>query len=265
MSIQLFLDFARSLLHIVYFLERCRMTNQLPKAILFDMDDTILAYSHNTDCSWQVVCSRFTSRMGNVKPEVLVNAIKANATLYWSDPEQHRTGRLHLDIARQQIVARALRQLGVDDLSLAYDISLAYAVQREEAIEPFPGAIDTLLTLRERGVQLALLTNGSAEIQRRRIERHQLIPLFDYILIEGEFGVGKPDERVYLHALDQLKVLSHEAWMVGDNLEWEVAIPQRLGMFAIWLDVTGAGLPGSSSTHPDRIIRTLPELLNERL
>ena len=35
------------------------MTNQLPKAILFDMDDTILAYSHNTDHSWQVVCSRF--------------------------------------------------------------------------------------------------------------------------------------------------------------------------------------------------------------
>jgi putative hydrolase of the HAD superfamily len=238
------------------------MTNQLPKAILFDMDDTILAYSHNTDHSWQVVCSRFASRIVNVKPEVLVNAIKANAALYWSDPELHRIGRLHLDGARQQIIATALRQLGVDDLSLAHDMALAYAVQREEAIEPFPGAIDTLHTFRERGVQLALLTNGSAETQRRRVEKHQLVSLFDYILIEGEFGVGKPDERVYLHVLDHLKALSHEVWMVGDNLEWEVAIPQRLGMFAIWVDVNGAGLPGSSSIHPDRIIRTLPELLD---
>ena len=241
------------------------MTNQLPKAILFDMDDTILAYSHNTDHSWQVVCSKFTSRMENIQPEVLVNAIKANATLYWSDSDRHRTGRLHLDIARQQIVARALRQLGVDDLLLAHDIALAYAVQREEVIEPFPGAIDTLHAFRERGVQLALLTNGSAETQRRRVEKHKLLPLFDCILIEGEFGVGKPDERVYFHVLDQLKVLPHKAWMVGDNLEWEVAIPQRLGMFAIWLDVKGAGLPGSSTIHPDRIIRALPELLNERL
>ena len=73
------------------------MTNQLPKAILFDMDDTILAYSHNTDHSWQVVCSRFASRVGNLKPEVLVNAIKANAALYWSDPEQHRIGLFNLD------------------------------------------------------------------------------------------------------------------------------------------------------------------------
>ena len=87
------------------------MTNQLPKAILFDMDDTILAYSHNTDHSWQMVCSRFASRIGNVKLEILVNAIKANAASYWSDSDQHRTGRLHLDGARQQIVARALRQL----------------------------------------------------------------------------------------------------------------------------------------------------------
>ena len=241
------------------------MTNQLPKAILFDMDDTILAYSHNTDYSWQVVCSKFASRVGNLKPEVLVNAIRANAASYWSDPEQHRTGRLHLDRARQQIVTTALRQLDVDDLSIAHEMALAYAVQREEVIEPFPGAIDTLHAFRERGVQLALLTNGSAETQRRRVEKHKLLPLFDCILIEGEFGVGKPDERVYFHVLDQLKVLPHKAWMVGDNLEWEVAIPQRLGMFAIWLDVKGVGLPESSTTHPDRIIRTLPELLNERL
>ncbi len=179
------------------------MTNQLPKAILFDMDDTILAYSHNTDHSWQAVCNSFADRLEKLKPETLLHAIKANATMYWSDPERHRTGRLHLDLAREQIVTMALRQIDIDDTSLAHDMALAYAIQRGEVIEPFPGAIDTLHTLRERGVQLALLTNGSAQIQRRRIERHQLVPLFDCILIEGEFGAGKPDERVYLYALDR--------------------------------------------------------------
>src|SRR5215469_9820638 len=237
------------------------MTNCLPRAILFDMDDTILAYSHNADHSWKAVINSFASKVEDVKPEALLKAIKASAAAYWSDPEKHRLGRLNLDATRQQIVASALRQLDVNDVSLARDMALAYAVEREESISPFPGAIDTLRTLRECGVQLALLTNGSAEIQRRRIEKHQLVSFFDYILIEGEFGVGKPDERVYLHALDQLKVLPREAWMVGDNLEWEVVIPQRLGMFAVWLDVVGKGLPESSSIHPDRIIHTLPELL----
>src|SRR5436309_15959214 len=102
-------------LHIGYFLERCRMTNQLPKAILFDMDDTILAYSHNTDHSWQVICNSFASRIENIKPEVIFSAIKASAVSYWSDPERHRKGRLHLDLARQEIVAGALRQLDRED------------------------------------------------------------------------------------------------------------------------------------------------------
>ena len=157
------------------------------------MDDTILAYSHNTDHSWQVVCSRFASRAGNLKPEVLVNAIKANATLYWNDPEQHRTGRLNLDGARQQIVATALRQLDVDDLSLAHEMALAYAVQREEAIGPFPGAIDTLRTFRECSVQLALLTNGGNTHQPKGSKRTEsLVEVIDLrnILMDHHFPGG---------------------------------------------------------------------------
>ena len=135
----------------------------------------------------------------------------------------------------------------------------------KKVLNRFPGAIETLHELRKRDVRLALLTNGSADIQRRRIERHELVPLFDYILIEGEFGVGKPDQRVYLHALKQLEVEPEEAWMVGDNLEWEVVTPQLLGIFAIWFDSTRKGLPEASSIHPDRIIHALPELLTQEV
>jgi len=42
--------------------------------------------------------------------------------------------------------------------------------------------------------------------------------------------------------------------MIGDNLEWEVEVPQRLGIYAIWIDVHGEGLPAGSSVKPDRII-----------
>src|SRR2546423_13580602 len=96
------------------------MANHLPKAILFDMDDTILAYSHKTDHSWQVVCNRFASRIENIKPEELLSAIKASAASYWSDPERHRQGRLNLDMARQVIVAGALSQLDREDSALGF-------------------------------------------------------------------------------------------------------------------------------------------------
>jgi putative hydrolase of the HAD superfamily len=126
---------------------------------------------------------------------------------------------------------------------------------------PLPGALAAVRGLRDRGVRLALLTNGEAGEQRRKIERFQLAPLFECVLVEGEFGVGKPEEAVYRHALAALDATPADAWMVGDNLEWEVVVPQRLGMYAVWVDHAGRGLPPDSLVRPDRTVRSISELL----
>ena len=39
-------------------------------------------------------------------------------------------------------------------------------------------------------------------------------------------------------------------WMVGDNLEWEIMAPQRLGIYAIWHDGYGVGLPPNARSAP---------------
>jgi len=114
--------------------------------------------------------------------------------------------------------------------------------------------------LRASGCRLALLTNGSAQMQRSKIDRFALAGHFDTILIEGEVGFGKPDPRVYQRALELLGVAPGDTWMVGDNLEWDVAEPQRQGIYGIWIDVRGSGLPQGHPVRPDRIIRKLSEL-----
>ena len=163
--------------------------------------------------------------------------------------------------ARRELIQGTLNRLGVNDPSLTDEMSDVFSASREDAVHPLPGAVETLQRLRDLGVRLALITNGEAEGQRRKVETFGLARFFECVLIEGEFGVGKPDERVYRHALDHLDAQPSEAWMVGDNLEWEVAAPQRLGLYSIWVDVTGAGLPEFADVRPDRIIQALPELL----
>ena len=110
-------------------------------------------------------------------------------------------------------------------------------------------------------MRLALVTNGAADIQRAKIDRFSLAGLFDHLQIEGEHGFGKPEAVAYLHAMRALGVEARDAWMVGDNLEWEVAAPQRLGIYAIWHGHLGRGLPPTSAARPDRIITRLSELL----
>lgn len=237
------------------------MLDALPPALLLDLDDTILAFSANTDLCWRTVCARLVTPDAGFAPEALLEAILVVRKWFWADRERHRVGRLALNDTRRQIVALALERLGAPNPALAAEIGDAYARERAATLRPFPGAIETLHRLRARGVRLALLTNGNTAEQRDKIERFRLAPLFECIVVEGEFGVGKPDERVYRHALACLGIPPAEAWMVGDNLEWDVQGAQQVGIYAIWMDHAGRGLPPDSPIRPDRIIHTLAELV----
>ena len=121
-----------------------------------------------------------------------------------------------------------------------------------------PEAHESLDRLKELGVKL------DADYQwggRAAACQSRAFCPVDHIQIEGEHGFGKPEERAYKHAMEVLGVGPQETWMVGDNLEWEIVAPQRLGIYAIWQDAYGVGLPADSPIRPDRIIRRLSEVL----
>ena len=101
----------------------------------------------------------------------------------------------------------------------------------------------------------------AADTQRAKVERFELARRFDHIRIEGEHGFGKPEERAYLRAMAALGVAASDTWMIVDNFESEVVVPQRLGIYVIWMDAHGNGLLEGSTVKPDRIIRSLTELL----
>jgi putative hydrolase of the HAD superfamily len=232
----------------------------LPAALLLDLDDTILDDSGGVATSWRTACAAHASRLGDTDPETLRRSIARVSRRYWADPERHRRGRLALLDARREVVHQALADLGHDEPDVAAAIAVTYAEERDAAMAPFEGAIDTVEWLRHRGCRLALLTNGSAEAQREKIDRFDLARRFDHVLIEGELGYGKPDARVYELALARLRVRPDQAWMVGDHLEWDVAAPQRLGVIGIWIDLRGNGVPDGQAVRPDRIIRRLSDL-----
>jgi putative hydrolase of the HAD superfamily len=191
---------------------------------------------------------------------MLVEAVHRVRAWYWSDAERHRIGRLDLLAAYREVVRMACEEVGLARSSAADKIAAHYRSRRDEEIRPFPDAVETVRWLRDAGCRLALLTNGAAGAQRSKIERFGLEDLFDTILIEGELGFGKPDPRVYARALADLAVEPNDAWMVGDNPEWDVAAPQRQGIFGIWVDRWERGLHPSAEVVPDRVIRRLREL-----
>lgn len=232
-----------------------------PQAILIDLDDTILELNTSVDKCWKIVCSRFASVTTGLTTEKLLYSIDEIRSWYWNDPERHREGRLKLLDARREMVKVALASLEVDDNALAGAIAVAYGEEMDKHMAPFPGTIETLRHLHRHKLKMALLTNGSSALQRKKIDRFDLAQYFDLILIEEEAGYGKPDQRIFLQALSQLAVDAAEAWMVGDDLERDIAGAQQAGIFTFWVDSKPIQPAIKSEVIPDRTIRSLTELI----
>ena len=238
-------------------------TPRLPRAMLIDMDDTILSAYGRPEIAWNRIADEFAGEFGALLPQQVAASVLTYARQFWATAEP--VWRLKLAEARRLTVKGGFAALAAKGHPLSDDLAVRVAdrftAYREEEMFVFPGAHDAIDAFKALGIKLALVTNGAADTQRAKVERFELAHRFDHIQIEGEHGFGKPEERAYLHAMAALGVTAADTWMIGDNLEWEVVAPQRLGIYAIWMDVHGDGLPAGSTIKPDRIIRSLSELL----
>jgi putative hydrolase of the HAD superfamily len=230
-----------------------------PTAIFFDMDGTILDWTTGMEESWLASCEAHGD--GLFVAADMHAAIRERRTWFWGDPDRARVARMDLDGASREIVRHAFADRGLEMHDLAHRIADDYRARRAACIFPYPGAIETLASFKERGIRLALLTNGEAKNQRRSVVQHQLEQYFDCIVIEGEFGTGKPDERVFAHAMQSCGAKLETTWMVGDSLEADIAPAVALGMHAVWVDELGDGVPDAAAVRPHRIVRAIRELL----
>ena len=234
---------------------------KLPPVIFFDLDDTIIAFGAVVIPVWRELCENYEQRTGTLCARSLFAAIRQASTWYWSDAERHRRGRLDIENARRRIVRQAFESLRFENMEAADAIADDYSRKRIESVTVFPGALETLQILVERGIKLTLVTNGDSEGQHAKIDRFELRSYFQHIFVEGDVGFGKPEPRIYHLALETMGVSPQNVWMVGDNLEWEVAVPQQLGIYSVWNDWRGDGLPDGSHIVPDRIVNNIRELV----
>src|ERR1700722_15420729 len=106
----------------------------LPKAIVFDLDDTLLDFDSGASGCWQGAYQQHQSMVPAVTAETFLAAIAAEREWYWQDAERHRRGRLNLDLARQEVVAGALLRLGLDTPEAANLIAQTYSELREAGL-----------------------------------------------------------------------------------------------------------------------------------
>lgn len=233
-----------------------------PKAILFDLDDTLISFRGVSEQAWETCCAEWVSAHDlPVSVTGLLAALRRTRRWYWGDPQRHKVGRENMQVARREIVRCTFQSLGIADEALSRELADRYSAYQHSLVHLFPNTLGVLAKLKRGGYRLGLITNGSAAGQREKIERFALAPYFEIILIDQEVGFSKPDARIFEHARELLGLRYQELWMVGDNLVWDIQSPKALGIYTVWYDAEQAGLPAGAPVVPDTAIRDIAELL----
>jgi putative hydrolase of the HAD superfamily len=98
------------------------------------------------------------------------------------------------------------------------------------------GAQEILARVREKGYKVGLIGNtGTTPGRTIRVllERLRMMTYFDVTTFSDELRLRKPDPRVFLHTLTQLKSLPESSVHVGDLIDVDVWGARNVGMVSV--------------------------------
>ena len=89
------------------------MKSEKLKAILFDLDDTIVPLEPVVELAWQDVCRSFAPRVDGLDGDKLYATLIEVRAWFMSDPERYRQLRLNLEWGQRQVVSLTFDRLGI--------------------------------------------------------------------------------------------------------------------------------------------------------
>ena len=127
-------------------------------------------------------------------------------------------------------------------------------------LQLYPGVEETIRRLHQK-YHLAIISDGQTAYAVPELNAVGLSGYFDPIIISGDFGYRKPDERLFTTALTAMKMKPSEVLFVGNDMFRDVYGAQKLGMKTVFFK-SNQGTQEKEGVKPNYIIYSFPELLN---
>jgi len=126
-------------------------------------------------------------------------------------------------------------------------------------LDAYPEVKGTLSKLRQRGLRLAILSNGTPGMLEAAAQNAGIAELFEAVLSVDEIQTFKPDPAVYQLAADHLQLAPREICFLSSN-SWDAYAAKSFGFRVLWCNRFGQPpeqIPGT----PDGEISDLRALL----
>ncbi len=182
---------------------------------------------------------------------------------------ERQKGFIRAEQTRREVIADetlrdVLRQLGVEEIDediIKKAVDIFFEPEIRE-YRPFPDAIETLKHLRDRGFQLALISNATCDrLIKRMVEMFGFSEYLDPVLSSAGVGIRKPDPAIFMEALIAAGVEPPNAVMVGDSPYHDIKGAHLTGMRGVLVHFTDniKGLEGE--LKPDFIAKELSDVI----
>ncbi|WP_431095762.1 HAD family hydrolase [Polaromonas aquatica] len=196
------------------------------KAITFDLDDTLWPI-------WPAI-----ERAEKALDDWLSQHAPMTAALF-SNPATRHEIREHvirsrpelkhnLSAIRREAIRLALYRAGEDPLMAEAAFNVFFDERNKVTL--FEDAVLALEFLSVR-YPLVAVSNGNADIERIGVGRY-----FKASISAQEFGVGKPDPRIFHAAAGAVEVQPEEVLHVGDDATLDVLGALNCGMQTVWVN-----------------------------
>jgi len=161
---------------------------------------------------------------------------------------------VNFDTITHEALTFAMRSVQVEEPKL-YDLLMP--IYRQPNC--FKDVVPTLKALQTKGIQTAILSNGTPTMLQAGVEKTGLTDIIHPIISVDTIGIFKPSPKVYKYALAQMQLPIDSFYFVSSN-PWDIAGAGQYGLQTVWLNRSQQAaevLPPS----PKYVIQSMEELL----
>lgn len=182
------------------------------RAVLFDAGDTLIRLRGGAGDLLGAAAERLGVAIEPTAAARVWQRVLARA----STPEELAKGRDLSPERHRAVWTELYASCGADDLVPGLGDALYAFTIDPGSWEAFPDTAPTLRELRRRGVPVGAVSDTGFNM-RPVLDRLDLTPLFDVVVLSCDTGMCKPDPKVFHGACDALGVEPGATLMVGDN------------------------------------------------
>jgi HAD superfamily hydrolase (TIGR01549 family) len=227
------------------------------RAVLFDLDDTLVDHRHASAAAIAGVRERFSA----LQSRDLADLARENQRILDSMHHEVASGARDVGDARIERYRRlfAYAGHGPERASAAAELHRRLYHANRRCVE---GALE-LVTLLHSRLKIGVVTNNTVAEQEEKLATFGFAPHVDVLVTSEEAGFAKPDARIFALALERLGCDAYETVMIGDAWVQDVLGATGAGIRTLWLNRQGLPHPDSSvamqifALHPAEDIAAL--------